>query len=252
MQVESPFLPVPKKLFDPHAPLVKPHDFESGREICHESPWVVFSLSPVVHQIDRPKAARFCNLDTSDVPALPFLWIQPAAFSPRLCLAFSHAGICVKAYAVAPSLLFGRLQKVNRMELSVSDQNDLGLRRHQLGKLLQKVGLQLCPSGASLPLDPPQNGQGPTAICQRRDQQAPLTAQLQAVDQKAQRAALRRFLKKTPRDGTVAPAWIDILVVHKAAHPARFASLLGSAGKLVGHRRQMDMLRAVKTRDKPG
>jgi hypothetical protein len=102
------------------------------------------------------------------------------------------------------------------VKLSVSDQNDLRLRRYQLGKLLQKVGLQLCPSGASLPLDAPQNGQGPAATSQRRDQQAPSAAQLQAVDQKAQRAALRRFLNKTPRDGAVALAWIDLLIVYKS------------------------------------
>jgi hypothetical protein len=79
-----------------------------------------------------------------------------------------------------------------------------------------------------------------------------LAAQFQSIDQKPQWAALRRFPKKTPRDGAVTPAWTDLLIVHKSAHSTRFAGLLGRAGKFVGHLRQMNVLRAVQTCNKPG
>ncbi|WP_251923254.1 hypothetical protein [Salinibacter ruber] len=138
------------------------------------------------------------------------------------------------------------------MELPIPNQDRFGLRRHKLGQLFQEAGLQLCSSGAGLPLCAPPDGQCPTAIRQRRDQQAPLAAQFQSVDQNTQPAALGGLPKKHSSHRTEPSARLNFLVVQKPSHSTRFAGLLGRSGQLVGHRRQMDVLRSVEPRQQAG
>ncbi len=138
------------------------------------------------------------------------------------------------------------------MELSIPNQDRLGLWRHKLGQLFQEVGLQLCSSGAGLLLCAPLDGQCPAAIRQRGDQQAPLAAQFQSVDQNTQPAALRGLPKKRLSHRTLPTARLDLLVVQKTPHSTRLAGLLSWSGQLVGHRRQMHVLRSVNPRQQAG
>ncbi len=139
MQVEPFLLPIPEQFFDPHAPLVETHDREARREVRHEPPRLLFSFGPMADQIDWAEVTALRNSNVFDVSALSFRRIERPALPPRPLSVGSHVGVRMQTHAVGPAFLFGLLQQINRMELSIPNQNRFGLRRHKLGQLFQEA-----------------------------------------------------------------------------------------------------------------
>lgn len=70
VQVKLPLLPIAKQLFDPHAPLIAPHDGVARWKVGHQPPRFVFSLGPMIDQVDRSTLTGLRDVDTPNVAPL--------------------------------------------------------------------------------------------------------------------------------------------------------------------------------------